>query len=98
LYTSDRRLVRQWYAFEKTFRGGLKVTAGDLNGDGVDEIIVAPATKKAAIIKMFNQSGKEVFPSFTAFQGTNGVIGLGAQDVDSDRQLDILVFSSAAGL
>ncbi|MBP9695076.1 MAG: hypothetical protein KBD73_01560 [Candidatus Magasanikbacteria bacterium] len=97
LYTSDRRLVRQWYAFEKTFRGGLKLTAGDLNGDGVDEIIVAPATKKAPIIKMFNQSGKEVFPSFTAFQGTNGVIGLGVQDVDSDRQLDILVFSSAAG-
>ena len=31
-----------FFAFDKTFRGGVNVAAGDTNGDGIDEIATSP--------------------------------------------------------
>lgn len=44
-------------AFASTFRGGVNVATGDLDGDGVDEIITAPRGNGAPQVRVFNKNG-----------------------------------------
>jgi hypothetical protein len=95
IYNNNYSPVRSWRVFEKTFRGGVKVAAGDINGDGISEIISGPGAGKSPVIKIFDAFGKLLYKEFTAYSSLikNGVSGLGAVDVDFDGVEDILVFS-----
>ena len=42
VYNADGSLDRSIQAYGPNFRGGVRVATGDVNGDGVDDIIVAP--------------------------------------------------------
>lgn len=44
-------------AFASTFRGGVNVATGDLDGDGVDEIIAAPRGNGAPQVRVFDKNG-----------------------------------------
>lgn len=93
------RLVRQWTAYERTFRGGVSVAAGDVDGDGKDEIIAGPGKGRAATVKIWNNLGREAFRSFTAFQSrTNPGVRVGAADIDFDGKKDVVVWTSSVGL
>lgn len=91
LFDKDRNLIRQWLAYEKNFRGGIAVAAGDVMGDGATEIIVASGAGRTPSIKIFDLSGKEL-SSFTP--GGDAVIGIAAEDVDFDGKNEIVVLSS----
>ncbi len=44
-------------AFASTFRGGVNVATGDLDGDGIDEIVTAPRGNGAPQIRVFSKTG-----------------------------------------
>ena len=44
--TSSQSLVASFYAYPQTFRGGLRVTMADVNGDGIADVISAPGVGK----------------------------------------------------
>lgn len=46
-----------FYAYDPTFNGGVSVAAIDLNGDGFDEIVTAPAKNSAPLIRVFDLNG-----------------------------------------
>ena len=93
-YGVDLKRKHEWLAFEKTFRGGVFVAAGDLDGDGVDEVVTGPGPGGKPLIKTFTGEGKEASPSFVAYS-TFGYPGLrvGVADVDFDGKKDILAVS-----
>ncbi|MDA1014044.1 MAG: putative Ig domain-containing protein [Planctomycetota bacterium] len=39
----DRSVLQSFFAYDPAFRGGVAVTAADLDGDGVDDVIVGPS-------------------------------------------------------
>ena len=72
--------LNDFFAYSPAFTGGVRVAAGDRNGDGVDEVITAPASNGGYNIKSFNTNGKgnspTVIDNFFAFNNTTSVGGL----------------------
>jgi hypothetical protein len=78
--------------YGSNFRGGARVAVADLDRDGVAEIITAPGSGRAGLVKVFDLNGVEqdeyrinAYPS--SFLG--GVF-VAVGDVDGDSWLDII--------
>lgn len=95
--TNPPRLVRQFLAYPPSFRGGVRVATGDLDGDGKAEIVTGPASGGVASVNVFNPAG-ETLAGFLAmpveFQGgVNVAVG----DVAGDGAPEIVVTPNAPG-
>jgi len=80
---------RSFYAFTPGFLGGVSVAAGDVNGDGVADIIAGAGS--GSHIKVFDgRSGSEL-QSFYAFDPNfSGGMSVAAGDVNGDGLADII--------
>lgn len=87
-----RAMVRSFLAFpEASFTAGVSVAAGDVTGDGVDDIIAGTSIGLFAHIKVFNGStGAEVM-SFMPLAGSSDGLNVAAGDVNRDGIDDIIV-------
>ena len=59
-------LITPIQPYENGFRGGVRVTTGDVDGDGTDEIIVAPGIGRPFEVKVYRQDGTPL-PTYTTF-------------------------------
>lgn len=95
----------EWLAYDLDGTiDGLSVAVGDLDGDGINEIVTAP-TEGPASIRAFTYEGRPFYlpgqdlpVQFLAFpeQNTSGV-RITTADVDLDNRQEILVVSRKAG-
>jgi hypothetical protein len=73
-------------AFSSSYKGGVTVGAGDLDGDGVDEIVVGTASG-ANLVRIFNQALVQISEFQAAsFKG----VRLAVADVNADGFADII--------
>lgn len=81
--------------FGSSFTGGVSVAAGDVNGDGVSEIIAGSATGAGVIVVTDGVTGKTRF-SLTPF-GTayTGGVSVAAGDLNGDGHDDVVAGSGA---
>lgn len=85
---------RELYSFssyDSKFRGGVKVAAGDLDGDGQAEIITAPASGGGSHIMAFNHQGKRIASWFAYDSKLRGGFELSLSDINGDQLPEILV-------
>lgn len=90
--------------FEPTFRGSVRVTTGDVNGDGVADIIVGSGRSRPGEVRVFLASGPGPYPTFTYDAGYTfrpfgnayrGGIEVAAGDFTGDGLADIIVGQSS---
>jgi subtilisin family serine protease len=97
IFNSKGKLKSQFYAFAKTFKNGVNLATGDVDGDGKIEIVVAPASNFEPLVKVFDNKGK-LKSQFDAYAKAfrNGV-NVASGDFDADGQNEIVVGPASGG-
>jgi hypothetical protein len=86
--------VRTFTAYSG-FTGGVRVAAGDVNGDGRDDIITGAGPGGGPHVKVFDGRTGDVLHDFQAFSNTfSGGIFVGAGDFNGDFIVDLAVASA----
>lgn len=88
----DGALLASFFAYDTGFVGGIYVAAGDVTGDGFDDVITGTDAGARGHVKVFDGlTGAEVL-SFHAFpDGFLGGVRVAAGDVNGDGRADIIV-------
>ncbi len=85
-------LLQSFFAFPVSFTGGIRVAAGDVNGDGRADIIAgAKAGAPNGHVKVFDGNTQLELHSFFAFPGFNGGVFVAAGDIDGDGRTEVFV-------
>jgi len=93
-FTKNGTLLDSFAPFGSTFNNGISLTAGDVNNDGKDEIIVAPLTKGTPKIKVFRYvSGEFKLLEEKSVFGSSvpGGLNISSGDVNGDGIDEIVV-------
>ncbi|RLS73609.1 MAG: hypothetical protein DWI01_02720 [Planctomycetota bacterium] len=89
-----------FFAYSSAYTGGVRVALGDINGDGIDELITGTGIGGGPHIKVFNlQGGQPVeIASFFAFEPTfMGGVYISTGDINNDGLADIIVGAGSSG-
>ena len=94
---ADLSVLYSFFAYAPQMTGGVRVAAGDVDGDGLADIVTAPGPGAAPLINVFSGRGLVTLASFYAYapQFTDGVF-VAAGDVDGDGGADIITGGGAS--
>ena len=90
--------VRSFFAYDPSFRGGVNVAVGDVNGDGFSEIITGAGQGGGPQVNVFDGATGGLIQSFFAYDSSvRGGVAVAAGDVDGDRRADVIAAAGPGG-
>ncbi|MBI4426466.1 MAG: L,D-transpeptidase family protein [Candidatus Kerfeldbacteria bacterium] len=93
IYARDGRLVRRFFAYDRGFRGGIRVAAYDLTGDGRAEIVTAPGSGGGPEVRVFNADGSRQTAFFVYDKRFRGGVSVAAGPLGSNGETRIVTGS-----
>ncbi len=95
---SDLSVARSFYAYDRSFAGGVRVAVGDVTGDGFADIVTGAGAGGAPHVKVFDGRTGALLASFFAFDASfAGGVTVAVGDVTGDGFADIIVAAGAGG-
>ncbi len=80
---------RSFETFEKTFLRGAFLAAGDVDGDGKDELVVGSGPGRIAEVRVYTMDGKMI-GQFSPYGKFAGGVRVAVGDLDGDHHADIV--------
>ncbi len=97
IFDHQGNVKAQWFAYDEKFRGGVNVAVGDIDNDGLAEIIVAPAGGMETIVKIFDYTGHMRFKFLAYADNFIGGASIAVGDVDNNGLADIITGAGSGG-
>lgn len=88
---------QEFFAYSVSFRGGVNVAAGDIDGDGTDEIVTGPGPGGGPQVRVFDQNGAPVLQFFAYDQNFRGGVNVALGDVNGDGKDEIITGPNSRG-
>ena len=90
----DQRVKSQFFAYNQKFTGGVFVAMGDVDGDGLQEVVTGPGFGGGPHVRVWNRFA-EVKSQFFAFDSKkNGGARVSVGDLDGDGRVEILAMTN----
>ncbi len=97
IFDRNGTLEYEFMAYSPNFRGGVNISAGDVDGDGVAEIITGAGNGGGPHVRVFNSKGA-VKDQFMAYSPNfRGGVNISAGDVDGDGVAEIITGAGNGG-
>jgi hypothetical protein len=91
-------LLRQFFAYDPAFRGGVYVAVGNVNGDSTPDIVTGAGEGGGPHVKVFDGLTGVAIDSFFAYDvAFRGGVTVAAGDVNSDARADIITGAGPGG-
>jgi len=86
-------------AFEATFTGGVYVAGGDVNGDGMADMVITPDFGGAPRVMILSGKDQSVIANFMGIEDSNffGGARVSLADVNGDGRVDLIVAAGFGG-
>jgi hypothetical protein len=88
--------IRNFYAFDQSFGGGVNVAVGDLTGDGAADYVVGQASGGSRV-RAFDGRSMAPLYDIEPFDGFGGGARVATTDVGGDGRADILLVAGPGG-
>jgi len=95
--SSEGVVIYQFFPYPAAFKGGVDVAAGDIDGDGIDEIITGAGAGGGPHVRILSANGTprgQFFPYPTGFRGG---VRVAAADIDNDGKAEIITAAGPGG-
>jgi surface-anchored protein len=91
-------VIRNTFAFEPTFRGGVSVAAGDVNGDGSSDLVVGAGAGGGPAVAVFDGTNFASVKRFFAYAPTfTGGVNVTVGNVTGTTAAEIIVGAGPGG-
>jgi hypothetical protein len=89
-------MLDSFRSFPRVYDRGISVASGDVNGDGLDDVIVG-AAKGSNLVRIFLAGEEGRAAEFAAYGGPLRGVNVGAVDINSDGIADIITSQGRGG-
>jgi len=90
VFSDKGKVEGQFYAFSKSFRGGVNATIADINADGKADIVVSPKAAGSPRVKVFRPRGYLKVQFFAYPSDKRLGVKTGVGDVDNNGNVEIV--------
>lgn len=91
IYDQKGKLLKEFLAYDRDFKGGVRLVVGDYNQDGHSEIITVPGPGGGPHVRVFNGAGQVLQQFFADDILDRGGLSVALGDVDGNGNLELII-------